>query len=138
AEDCGELQQDEDFWFADGSIVLIAEHITFRVHQGVLFRHSNVFRDLFTVPQPESDFGCPVVHLHDSLVDIQYLLHIRRHFVRHEPMLEFSEVEALARLAHKYRLDKLRVDTLERLKAVFTDDFTIYITQDELPLLIRP
>ncbi|KAL6306852.1 hypothetical protein BKA93DRAFT_728331 [Sparassis latifolia] len=145
AENNGELEQDADFWFADGSIILIAENTAFRVHQGVLSRHSEVFRDLFTVPQPDGEqyaYGCPVVCLYDSPVDLRYLLRVLydglKHSVKHEPRLEFSEVEALVRLAHKHQLDGLRAEALERLKAVFTDNFTIYSTRDELPLLLRP
>ncbi|KAL6298842.1 hypothetical protein BKA93DRAFT_743329 [Sparassis latifolia] len=148
AEDDGELQQDADFWFADGSIVLIAENATFRVHQGVLSRHSEVFRELFTVPQPhdeQSVYGCPVVRLYDSPIDLRYLLRVlydgRKHSVKHEPRLEFSEVEAVVRLAHKYELNELREEGVQRIMAVFTDDFTVYSRSDEVGrprLFLRP
>lgn len=62
-----------DFYFADGSIVIIVERTAFRVHQSILARHSEVFATLWDVPQPrKTDVydGCPKVELHgDSLHD---------------------------------------------------------------------
>lgn len=43
-----------DFWFTDGNIVLIAGNAIFKVHRGQLERQSEMFRDLFSVPQPQS------------------------------------------------------------------------------------
>jgi len=62
-----------EFWFTDGSIVLIIEGTAFRIHKSILSKQSDVFSDLFTVPQPqdgtETMDGCPVVHLPDALPD---------------------------------------------------------------------
>jgi hypothetical protein len=68
-----------DFWFIDGSVVLIVEATSFKIHQTVLSRHSDVFADMFTVPQPAGDDtidGCPVVLLsQDSVSDLVDVLH---------------------------------------------------------------
>jgi hypothetical protein len=64
-------------WFSDGSIVLNAEKITFRVHHSILSTHSTVFSDMLNIPQPLDQAtieGCPVVHLPDSAVDVACLL----------------------------------------------------------------
>lgn len=80
-------------WFADGNIVLVARRTAFRVHRGQLARHSDVFRDLFMVPQPpprgeglhrragEESWdgegtidGCAAVELHDAPADVTCLL----------------------------------------------------------------
>lgn len=88
-----------DFWFNDGNIVLIARSAAFKVHKGQLARHSEVFSDLFLLPQPssipsrsssgggsredwdlekekEKDLidGCPFVILQDSPSDVFYFL----------------------------------------------------------------
>lgn len=66
-----------DLWFDDGNIVLIAEHVAFKVHQGQLERHSDIFQDLFSVPQPENQTlfdDCAWFELHDSPSDLLYLL----------------------------------------------------------------
>lgn len=61
-------------WFEDGNVVLIAENTGFRVYRGLLARHSDIFRDMFSVPQPqtaaEDSFdGCPVVRMADDRAD---------------------------------------------------------------------
>ncbi|KAI0783930.1 hypothetical protein BC629DRAFT_1518202 [Irpex lacteus] len=70
-----------EFWFEDGNIVLVAEGTGFRVHRGVLSRHSEVFRDMFLVPQPaegeETIEGCPVVRLtEDGAEEVALVLEI--------------------------------------------------------------
>lgn len=70
--------QHPDFWFSDGSIVLCVDKALFRVHQTILGKHSEVFEDLFTLPQPiqeeEMVEGCRVVMLHDSKEEFGDLL----------------------------------------------------------------
>ena len=68
-----------DFWLYDGSIVLSVESCLFRVHQTILANHSEIFSDLFTLPQPAEDAeemieGCRIVHLPDSESDFVDLL----------------------------------------------------------------
>lgn len=60
-----------DLWFEDGNVVLIAENTGFRVYRGLLAKHSDIFRDMFSIPQPHSEAedvleGCPVVRLADD------------------------------------------------------------------------
>jgi BTB/POZ domain len=67
------ISRHSEFWFTDGSVVVIVGNTAFRIHKSILIKHSDVFSDLFTVPQPENDTenidGCPVVHLPDALSD---------------------------------------------------------------------
>lgn len=59
----------QEFWLYDGSIVLAVENTLFRVHKTILANHSEVFADLFTIPQPvgeEMMDGCHVVRLYDD------------------------------------------------------------------------
>jgi hypothetical protein len=66
-----------DFWFSDGNIVLISSSAAFKVHRGHLARHSEVFNDLFSIPQPEDQElldGCLWVELHDCPSDVFYFL----------------------------------------------------------------
>lgn len=70
------VRKDEEFWFDDGTITLIAGDVEFRVYQGLLARRSPVFADMFSLPQPGtrtpigatgSDLSTlPVVYLTDS------------------------------------------------------------------------
>lgn len=72
----------DEFWLYDGSIVLAVEHTLFRVHRTILANHSEVFADLFTVPQPEDEDtidGCHVVRLYDDEKDFVDLLKAMYH-----------------------------------------------------------
>jgi hypothetical protein len=66
-----------DFWFTDGNIVLITGCTAFKVHRGQLERQSEVFNDLFTIPQPKDQQlldGCFWVELHDCPSDVLHFL----------------------------------------------------------------
>ena len=73
-----DLHRCEDLWFADGNVVLRAEDTLFKVYQGLLSRESEVFRTMFSLPQPaeSSDTyeGTPLVVLQDSAEDIERFL----------------------------------------------------------------
>lgn len=67
-------QNHPDFWFEDGSVILQVANTLFRVHRSLLSKHSEVFADLFSVPQPpegqtDEIEGLPTVRLYDPLED---------------------------------------------------------------------
>lgn len=77
------LKKDEEFWFQDGSVILVAGDVQFKVYQGVLATHSPVFKDMFSLPQPASTSTssgtsiCPaVVHLTDHPADVREVLRV--------------------------------------------------------------
>ncbi|OBZ73664.1 hypothetical protein A0H81_06186 [Grifola frondosa] len=66
-----------DLWFDDGSVVLIAEKIGFRVHKSQLALRCEFFQDMFGLPQPENEESgaeiyekCPVVRMSDKAEDV--------------------------------------------------------------------
>ena len=68
-----------DLWFDDGSVVLVAETTASRVHRSTLCRHSSIFADIFSIPQPSGSGadnieGCPVIRIHDSAEEFTQLL----------------------------------------------------------------
>ena len=68
-----------EYWLDDGNIVLQAENVQFRVHRSVLARQSNVFKDMFGMPQPlqpeePTVDGCPIVWLSDAADDVKMML----------------------------------------------------------------
>ena len=73
-----ELRRDPDVWFPDGSVVLLADNTLFKVYAGILRKHSQVFDDLFTIPQPphsETYDGCPLIPLYgDTALDVHDFL----------------------------------------------------------------
>lgn len=69
--------QRSDFWFKDGNVILMAGNVAFKVHRGNLERHSEIFRDMLSIPQPpdaETFEDCPLIELHDSPMDLWHLL----------------------------------------------------------------
>jgi hypothetical protein len=69
------------YWFEDGNIILQAENTLFRVHQSILSRQSQIFKDTFAMPQAASDEdeserveGCPVIPLSDTAEDLGHII----------------------------------------------------------------
>ncbi|KAJ7665733.1 hypothetical protein B0H17DRAFT_1090399 [Mycena rosella] len=128
----------EEFWFHDGSIVLLVGALMFRVHQTVLATHSEVFADLFIVPQPpvgtkgqETIEGCPVVLLHDNQTDFTDLLRGIYHPAHFETPPEdlgdlLSWISGMLRLSTKYMIAALRQRCISVLKARFPATFADY------------
>ncbi|KZT07954.1 uncharacterized protein LAESUDRAFT_698022 [Laetiporus sulphureus 93-53] len=131
--DSPDVLRDKEFWFIDGSIVLVASGVAFRVYKGLLAHHSDVFRDMFTVPLPEDEEsidGCPVVHLCDSSEDLRHLLRVIFHggeWYRPNERLPFRVVAALARLSQKYQMERIRKEAVKRIKTCFCDDLKTWL-----------
>ncbi|KAI0703104.1 hypothetical protein C8Q76DRAFT_801952 [Earliella scabrosa] len=136
------LTRDEEFWLEDGTVILIARNVEFRIYGGLLANHSPVFKDLFARPQssrPVSMHGdqilqCPVVHLSDSPQDLR---HILRAYVPtggqgpnatlyDEKKPSFSVISACIRLGHKYQLTASYEQSLKYLKSHYTHDFRVW------------
>ena len=78
------ISQHPDLWYEDGTVILIAESTGFRVYRGLLSKHSEVFRDMFSLPQPTSAAndpyeGCPIVRLAgdtaEEIAEVLKILH---------------------------------------------------------------
>ncbi|RPD69734.1 hypothetical protein L226DRAFT_442891, partial [Lentinus tigrinus ALCF2SS1-7] len=126
---------DPDLWFDDGNVVFIAQQTGFRVHRGALSRHSETFRNMFSVPQPancesqasfEEMDGCPVVRVTDTSYDFKHLLRAvydgASVFPGVGPM-EFDVLGSLVRMGHKYQVDTILEEALRPLETIFTKDF---------------
>ena len=74
--------QSGEFWFEDGTVILVTCDVEFRFYKGLLASVSPVFKQLFadsrvvrTVPMDqEQTFSCPVVHVSDSPKELRYML----------------------------------------------------------------
>ncbi|KAH9856096.1 hypothetical protein C2E23DRAFT_502992 [Lenzites betulinus] len=136
--------RDEEFWYSDGSIVLVARNVEFRVYQGILSDHSPVFKDMFSLPQPDdaSPSGepstgdrCPVVHLSDSPEDLRHILRFYMPRSHTSPFLitaspSIHMISAAARLGHKYQMSELVKHAAEYLKEFFTTDLDTWMKAD--------
>lgn len=68
--------RDDELYFEDGNIVVAAESTIFRLHRGILSFQSDIFRDLFAIPQPaqvDTVDGCPLVCLQESAYEMKWL-----------------------------------------------------------------
>ncbi|OJT09463.1 hypothetical protein TRAPUB_14066 [Trametes pubescens] len=120
--------RDEEFWYDDGTIILVAGNVEFRVYKGILAENSSVFRDMFSLPQPpisssdvpSSENGCPIVHLSDSPEDLRHILRVPFEAPK-DP--SFAAIAAAARLGHKYQMTRLLEQALTYLKTYYTNDY---------------
>ncbi|KZT66662.1 hypothetical protein DAEQUDRAFT_767876 [Daedalea quercina L-15889] len=135
-------ERDEKIWLDDGNTVIIAEKTAFRVHRSVLSLHSEVFRDLFTVPPSASEEtleGCPVVRVSDTADDMRHVLWDlysgRTTLVGSGRQADFDVVAALLRLAHKYQITNVREDALFKIKALYAFETLAHGKLESHPLL---
>ncbi|TEB30554.1 hypothetical protein FA13DRAFT_1774702 [Coprinellus micaceus] len=96
-----------NIWLADGNIVIQADGVQFKVHQGYLARLSTIFSDAFSMPQPRDGAqlrvdGCHVLHLQDSAQDLAVVL---------------SEI--YDRIGRKYEIQHIFKEGGSRLRAEF-------------------
>lgn len=121
-----------EFWYADGSIVLVAGNEAFRVHHGVLSQHSGVFRDMLALPQTgeetETDIidGCAVVRLSDSSDQLRIMLRAiykNRTYFKSDEVVEFCDLAVLVRICHKYQVDEIEAEALKRMQTCFTTSY---------------
>ncbi|KII87445.1 hypothetical protein PLICRDRAFT_142726, partial [Plicaturopsis crispa FD-325 SS-3] len=113
--------QRSNIWYQDGSIVLEAERLQFRVHISVLAAHSLIFKDMLEIGQSSvgeyAVEGCPLVHLSDSAQDLTYVLtafYDRKFFDLREPQ-PFPVIAAMLRLGKKYELEYFYTEALSRV-----------------------
>ncbi|TCD63695.1 hypothetical protein EIP91_005100 [Steccherinum ochraceum] len=128
-------KRSEAFWIRDGNVILVAEQVTFRVHQGVLGRKSVIFEDMFGVPQPENAEkleGCPLVHVSDTAEDIEHLLSVLYdgdRFLSATAQISMKMVFALLQLGIKYEIDFLRDEAINILNTAYPSSFLAYMRQ---------
>ncbi len=71
------MKKDDEFWFEDGNLIIVAQDVEFCVYKGPLVKHSPVFRDMLTLPQPaeSSELGHrPVVPVPENPTSFRHFL----------------------------------------------------------------
>ncbi|KAF7311243.1 BTB domain-containing protein [Mycena kentingensis (nom. inval.)] len=120
-----ELHRVADLWYDDGNIVIQAGDAQYRVYRGTLARRSSVFRDLFSVPQPEDETlvdGCPFVRLPDAEEEVTPFLKAlfdTEFFHSYPTPTTFSAIYGCLRLSHKYEVPNLTQRALVHLSSPF-------------------
>ncbi|RDX46023.1 hypothetical protein OH76DRAFT_1407373 [Lentinus brumalis] len=134
----GATKKDDEFWFDDGNLIIVAQDVEFCVYKGPLVKHSPVFRDMLTLPQPAEagELG------HRPVVSVPEHPTSFRHFLREfmagsgfqlpgdEPV--FEVVCAVIRLGHKYEVDRIVEKGLGYLKKQWLDNYSGWSFQANL------
>ncbi|KAI0676520.1 hypothetical protein C8Q78DRAFT_27991 [Trametes maxima] len=129
-----DVTRDTEFWFSDGSIVLIAGNVAFKIYKELLASQSDVVADMIGVatdPQAVDLLdGSPVVCLSDSPEDLRHLLRIlvprTRRLIYTPPdgsAFSFDQLSSLVRLGHKYGIEDVEKQALSYLKLYYTTKF---------------
>ncbi|KAJ7274464.1 hypothetical protein B0H12DRAFT_399869 [Mycena haematopus] len=119
------VKRSPDVWFEDGTIILEAESIQFKVFKGILAANSTVFNDMLIVGSiPENNDmveGCPVVHVFDSALDMKHFLKALHHVGYYDPAetKDFLLIAAILRLSTKYNVDILRRRALAHISSLY-------------------
>ena len=73
------FQEDAEFWFDDGTVILEAQNVRFRIYRGILAEHSPVLADMLLQCTQKDDSSLlpqtsPVLKLDDSPDDFRHFL----------------------------------------------------------------
>ncbi|PPR07100.1 hypothetical protein CVT24_010936 [Panaeolus cyanescens] len=97
----------------------------FRIHRGVLARHSTVFNDMLSLPQPaDADLfeGCPVVPMYDLPKDLSSLIHYLYDgfgTFEYKCIDDFFQLAGILRLASKYFIEPIRQQAVRILTNIW-------------------
>ncbi|THH29890.1 hypothetical protein EUX98_g4293 [Antrodiella citrinella] len=115
----------QELWFEDGNIVIIAEKTEFRVYRGILAQKSDLFKDLFTLPQPEGGetlYGCSVVRVQDLATDWYRFLSVLfggASMWTNNQQYSWRLTRSIITISNKYQVDVMRDEAMERLQKRF-------------------
>ncbi|KJA22605.1 hypothetical protein HYPSUDRAFT_164179 [Hypholoma sublateritium FD-334 SS-4] len=123
AEDAETTKRSARFWFDDGNVVLQAGNTQFRVHRSHLVLHSEIMKDCFSCPQPDgvpAVEGCPLVHLPDSVQDIENLCALLYGLYHIDVQgIDTSYLGTMIRMGRKYDISFFKISALKCLRDLF-------------------
>ncbi|TFK81976.1 hypothetical protein K466DRAFT_557214 [Polyporus arcularius HHB13444] len=129
------LSRDDEFWYKDGNVVIVAGDTKFRVFKGILEDHSPVLKDMLLRTRREarsSEFASnapmySAIHLTDTVEEVRHLL---RTCIPKSPAClhlstdpTYEEVAMSVRLGRKYGIAALVDNTIAYLKRYYPSDF---------------
>lgn len=105
-----------DVWYDDGNVVLQAEHMLFKIYLGILQAQSPFFRDMFTLPQQDSNMSekyedCPLVVMQgDRAADVRVFLKAlldSQFYADVKSIKDIGVVLGVLKISHKYQVEYL-------------------------------
>ncbi|KAI0689854.1 hypothetical protein C8T65DRAFT_588356 [Cerioporus squamosus] len=124
---------DRNLWFEDGTTILKTQRTILKVYKGPLIQHSSVFRNMFSLPQPQTEevaTGPATVELFDPAYDVRALLQVLMpsKYIQLSGTYHTScdEVCACPRMAHKYEMDQLLEKSLQSLRSFYPDTYQLF------------
>ncbi|KAH9829564.1 uncharacterized protein C8Q71DRAFT_863137 [Rhodofomes roseus] len=131
------FSRDAKFWYPDGSIIILAQNVGFRVFKSLLAASSDVFRDMFALAQPsdhlqDASDDYPVVHVSDTAAEMRSLLTVlldARQYMWARRTFAFEDIANCVRLAHKYGIKDLLKDSLAEIERYYPAKFESWDTR---------
>ncbi|KAF8517281.1 hypothetical protein BU17DRAFT_49985 [Hysterangium stoloniferum] len=119
-----------ELYMPDGTMVLCAQDVVFRVYPGLLAKHSDVFNGMTSLSDHlpsvvETYDGQPLVRLPDKAEDLAHFLEATmgiNHFQANKPT-KFTAAAAVLRLSSKYMVSQLRQQAIEHFRRIIPKDF---------------
>ncbi|GJF00082.1 hypothetical protein PsYK624_163610 [Phanerochaete sordida] len=121
-----------ELWWRDGNTVIAADGLSFKVHAGILEKHSSVFCELLEelqgVEQPEMFEGCRVLRVDDKGEHLAALLQIlydggSGSFTDWRKPLKLTALRRVTLLAVKYKIQHIIDEAIARLEYIFPTSF---------------
>ncbi|TFK89064.1 hypothetical protein K466DRAFT_584982 [Polyporus arcularius HHB13444] len=126
-------KRDEELWFEDGDLAIVAGAVEFRVYQEPLFVHSPILCEMLstgptksqlTVPLHVGDADCVTLRLSDPSDDVRHFL---RGFFAGDTLRvgmihpTYDELSAQIRLGHKYGVKQMVQSSVDYLQEYFPE-----------------
>ncbi|KAH9481044.1 hypothetical protein JR316_0005563 [Psilocybe cubensis] len=132
------ITRSPDLWFNDGTVIIQAETTHFRVHRDFIARHSEVFCDMFKIPQPADESSkepCQVVEVFgDRAKDWENLLKAMYNCYNTQKLPEEYPIErviSLLLLGNKYHFNFYRDIAIARLRDILPiDSYTEWVSNN--------
>ncbi|KAI0677575.1 hypothetical protein C8Q78DRAFT_1066075 [Trametes maxima] len=121
------LQKHREYFFEDGNVVFQVEDTLYKLHRSLLEKHSPVFRELFTIPQPEGSTEGRTEDNPIVLAGIQAVNFTRFLWLLYPPALgscKITTVEewmSVVDQADRWQMDNLREHAVAQLRQLYID-----------------
>ncbi|GJE88561.1 hypothetical protein PsYK624_046440 [Phanerochaete sordida] len=125
AEPTGIVERCEELWFEEGNVVVAARDLAFKVHTGILGRHSDIFKGFFIpvslAQLPKGRDGCHILRVDDAGSALKELFNViydggnSKWFNSSKPPIQYAEFRSVVAVAVKYEVKEVLTEARSRL-----------------------